>query len=923
MGTVLLRNFTVNSRKVFVQNSQQCHTGAASTSEILQGSWFSPHQHLHHDQNQGPFLSSTIPLNETPPKKAKVVICGGGMVGTSVLYHLAELGWGKDAVMLEQGRIGGPSTWRGSGFLGGVKLMRSEMNIIRTTKRLARQLAEAGYDTGWKQCGSLHLARTRDRLTHFRKMKAIAEARGTECYILRPEEVEKKCNILSTSDLVGAFWVPKDGVCDPHKFGYSLLKLAREKGGQVVENCPVSRIIVHDSRAVAVETNKGIIECDYVVNAGGLWARKIGQMTEPYVRVPVHPAEHYFLYTYPLDGVDPMMPAIRDPDGNFYIREFNGGFLAGGFEKWAKPTFEEDNFPGYDAVEKREQSEDWDHFYTMLREMLHRIPVMKDAVLGRLINSSCGFSPDNRWILGQAPELTNYFVAAGLKSGGSNAAGGIGSVLAKWIVNGMPPMDAHDLDILRFLPAHNNRRFLLDRVQEVPGIHYSIAYPFPDFQTGRCLRMSPIFPKLKSAGAVFGQVMGYERPSYFEPGGTLQEDYDVENYDVDGKPSAPFKMASTEMWTKPHWFNVVGEEYIACRERVAILDYSSFAKFDIWSKGNEVVQALQYLCSNDVDIPVGGIIHTGMQNSLGGYENDCSLARIAPNHYMMISPSIQQTRCGTWLKRNLPSDGSVVMSDITSMYTAICLMGPLARRVLSELTDVDLSTKAFPFFSFKEIDVGLANGIRAMNLTHTGELGWVLYIPNEYALHVYNNLVSVGKKYDLRHAGYYAMRSLRIEKFYAFWGQDLDSTTTPLECGRGFRVKLNKDIDFIGREALMRQREEGVKRLYVQLQLEDHNPEVDPWAWGGEPIYRDGVFVGITTTTGYGYTLNNQVCLGFIRNYDENGKMTYVTPDYVMSGHYEVDIAGVRYSASVSLRSPSLPTKFPEPQEDRYRATQI
>lgn len=907
-----------NASLVFPHQSQKFHTGVSSSAEILKGSWFPPHQYHQNDHEEGLHMPSLLQLDESPPKKAKVVICGGGMVGTSLLYHMAMLGWGADTVMLEQGRIGRASSWRGSGFLGGVKIIRSEMNVLLSSQKLAQQLAEAGHDTGWKQCGGLHLARTRDRLTHFRKMKSIAETRGTECYILTPEEVSKKCELLNTSDLVGAFWVPKDGVCDPYKFTYSLLKLALEKGSRAVEECQVSRFLVHDQRVVAVETNRGTIECDYVVNTGGLWARKIGQMSEPYVKVPVHPAEHYFLYTHPLDGIDLMMPAIRDPDANIYMREFNGGFLCGGFEKWAKPSFEHGDLPG--QLHEREQLEDWDHFHVLLKEMLHRAPAMKNAVLGHLCNTSCAFSPDHRWIVGMAPELANYFVTAGLRSGGSTAAGGIGKMIADWIVNGTPPLDACDLDILRFLPAHNNRRFLLDRVREVPGLHYSIAYPFADFTTGRCLRMSPIFPRLKAAGAVFGQVMGYERPSYF----LQKETVDLEDFNAhsDSENSAPFHIATTNTWTKPPWFYNAADEYAACRERVAILDYSSFTKFDVWSKGSDVVQALQYLCSNDVDIPVGGIIHTGMQNVYGGYENDCSLARIAPNHYMMIAPSIQQTRCGTWLKRNLPADGSVVMSDVTSMYTAICIMGPLARNVLSELTDLDLSTKAFPFFSFKEIDVGLASGIRAMNITHTGELGWVLYIPNEYALHVYNNLVSVGKKYNMLHAGYYAMRSLRIEKFYAFWGQDLDSTTTPLECGRVFRVKLNKGIDFIGRKALEQQKEEGVKRLYVQLQLQDHNPEVDPWAWGGEPIYRDGVHVGVTTTTGYGYTLNNLVCLGFVRNYDKAGNMDYVTPEYVMDGLYEVDIAGVRYSAIVTLRSPSLPTKFPEPQDNRYLATQ-
>ncbi|MCL4123272.1 UNVERIFIED_CONTAM: hypothetical protein GTU68_015012 [Idotea baltica] len=499
-----------------------------------------------------------------------------------------------------------------------------------------------------------------------------------------------------------------------------------------------------------------------------------------------------------------------------------------------------------------------------------------------------------------------------MKSGGSNAATGIGEMLAEWLVHDHPPMDAYNLDILRFLPAHNNRKFLRDRVIEVPGIHYGLEFPFADFETGRCLRMSPIFPKLKAAGGAFGQVMAYERPSYF-----------VTDDEYDGSGEAPFRMASTTTWTKPPWFDYTRREYQACRETCGLLDYSSFVKFDIWSRGGEVVDALQYLCSNDVDIPVGGICHTGMQNKHGGYENDCSLARISPNHYMMIAPTIQQTRCLTWLNRNLPSDGSVVVSDVTSKYTAICLMGPKARDILSEVTDCNLSPKAFPFFSFKEIDVGLANGIRAMNLTHTGELGWVLYIPNEYALHVYDNLISAGQGHGLMHAGYYAMRSLRVEKFYAFWGQDLDSTTTPLECGRVFRTKLDKKIDFLGREALERKRIEGAKRLYVHLTLDDHDAEVDPWPWGGEPIYRDGKFVGVTTTTGYGFTLQKIVCLGFIRNVNSSGVHETVTSEYVMDGEYEVDIAGIKFSAVANLRSPTLPSKFTEHQKDRYMATRM
>ncbi|CAL4065180.1 unnamed protein product, partial [Meganyctiphanes norvegica] len=355
----------------------------------------------------------------------------------------------------------------------------------------------------------------------------------------------------------------------------------------------------------------------------------------------------------------------------------------------------------------------------------------------------------------------------------------------------------------------------------------------------------------------------------------------------------------------------------------AVKEHIFFFKSTIWPLTKKITSQTSTICNTNNVQCIGRTIQIMLSKFLGDHQSYCAVYTLQMLSFMMIAPSIQQQKCNAWLRKHLPSDGSVVISDVTSMYTAICLMGPKARNVLSELTDIDLSTKAFPFFSFKELDVGLANGIRAMNLTHTGELGWVLYIPNEYALHVYNNLVSAGYKWGMTHAGYYAMRALRIEKFYAFWGQDLDSSTTPLECGRGFRVKFNKDIDFIGRSALEEQKASGVRRLYVHLLLDDHNPEVDCWAWGGEPIYRNDKFVGRVTTTAFGYTLNNLVCLGFVLNFDSAGNKDLVSPEYIMEGDYEVDIAGIRYSASISLRSPSLPTKFPEPQMGRYQATQI
>ncbi|KAF2368189.1 Glycine cleavage T-protein-like N-terminal [Trinorchestia longiramus] len=856
-------------------------------------------------------LSDLVTISSSPPKNTRVVVCGGGMVGSALLYHLAKLGWANDVVLIDKDNLGSETSWRGSGFLGGVKLSKVEMQTQRSTQDLVQELTRQGHDTGWQQTGSLHLARCRPRLTHFRKMSAIAQARGTECHMLSPREVEDLCPILSTDDLVGAMWVPDDGVCHPYRLTRTLMQIANKMGAQVVEHCEVNKVVVKENKVVGVETNKGIIECEIFINAAGTWARHIGLLSEPIVRVPIHPAHHYCLETFPLETIDLAMPAIRDPDGNIYLREYCGGLMAGTFDRVSVPA----HVPGVtdtQSSDDRVSGPDWDHFQPALSQILHRVPCMSKAVLRKLDSSPCGYSPDGKWITGMSAEVENYYVAAGLKNGGSNAALGLAEVLAVWVTEGAPPVDTYELEVSRFLPAHNNYKFLSDRVTEVPGTHYSIQYPFPDFQSARCLRMSPIFPRMKQQGAVFGQVMGYERPSYFKDVDTSDESHE-----------APFTPTLNNSFSMPPWFDYTEREYKACRETCGLLDYSSFTKFDIYSQDESVVPWLQYLCSNDVNIPVGGIIHTGLQNAWGGYENDCSLARTAPNHYMMIAPTIQQTRCNAWLRRHLPKDGSIISNDVTSMFTAICIMGPKSKAVLSAVTDFDLSTKSFPFFSYRDIDVGFANGIRAMNLTHTGELGWVLYIPNEFALHVYESLRQAGVPHGLRPAGYYAMRSLRVERFYAFWGQDLDSNTTPLECGRTFRVKLDKPIDFIGREALLRQQEEGARRLYVQLLLDDHDHRVDAWPWGGEPIYRDGQFVGVTTTTGYGYSLKNLVCLGFIRNYNSRGEMIAVTPEYVLDGVYEVDIAGIRYPASVSLRSPTLPATEAASADERYLATQF
>jgi len=864
------------------------------------------------------------PTSNKLPSKAKVVICGGGAQGAAIAYKLAQAGWGHDVLLIEQGELGGGTQWHATGLMGILKPSPLETRIAVMSRDLYMQLEEKGWYTGFKQCGSLYVAKKKDRMYQYKKMLACAVQHNLECKLLSPAQVKSYCALVKTDDLLGGLWVPGDGVANPWEICLALGCEAIDRGVQVMENCTVSSVRTEGGKVKAVETSRGVVECEHFVNSAGFWSRHVGEMSHPPVAVPIHPCEHYHLHTKPVPDLPPDTPVVRDPDGFVYFRENEGRFLAGGFEPKAKPAYMDDELP-----EKRaELAEDWDHFHLMLENLLHRVPTMKNAILERLSNGAEAFSPDGQWILGQAPELENYYVAAGMRSNGIASAGGVGTVIADWIVKGRPPFDMYGLDIARCLGMHNNKRFLRDRVKEVPGLTFSLNYPHTEFSTGRALRTSPIFPKLQIAGAQFGQVMGYERPMFFKLKKPQSLDLGLVGLDAQEEAASSqgetlkLPIAKTETFYRPPWFQAAAEEFQATREGVSLCDYSSFAKMDLWSGGREVVDFMQNLCSNDVDIPVGHIVHTGMQNKWGGYENDCSVARLAENRYMLMSPSIQQMRSYTWLKRHLPKE--VVLQDVTSLYTALCVMGPFSRALMSRLTPDSLDSKSFPFFTTRFMDIACAPDILTMNMTHTGELGYVFYIPNEFAIHVYDAIVEAGKEFGLKHCGYYAQRAVRIEKFYAFWGQDLDSYTTPMECGRAFRCKMKSDIPFIGREALQNQLEQGVKKLFVMLLLDpvDHNTDLDPWPWGGEPIYRDDKFCGTVTTTSYGFSLGKQVCLGFVQDFSSTGEAGVINQDFIKTGNFEVDIFGVRYPATCRLNPPMLPKKVMlEGPTDYYQAT--
>ncbi|XP_033755629.1 pyruvate dehydrogenase phosphatase regulatory subunit, mitochondrial-like [Pecten maximus] len=829
------------------------------------------------------------------PSSARVVILGGGVLGTSIAYHLAERGW-TDVVLLEQGRLTCGTTWHSAGMVGQAKDEVEGSQLVAYSRQLYKQL-DKSHGVGWKECGSVFVAQTKDRLTFLQRKNDIALATGIESHMISPEEAGKLCPWVRTDDLKGALWVPGDGALTPPDLVSAYTSIARGKGVKILEGVKIDQIHTKNGRVSHVTTSHGDINCEYFVNCAGLWAREVGTLSEPNVKIPLHPNEHFYLVTAPIKGLDPLMPVVRDFDGGIYAREWSGGLLAGGFEPRGKPVFH-NGIP--DKFEFQLLPEDWDHFQVLLDPILHRFPCMETAEVRHLVNGPESFTPDGHWNLGESPEVKNYFVAAGMNSMGVVGSGGIGKHLTEWIIDGEPSINLAEHDILRYVPHHSNKKFLKERVKETIAL-YAMRFPYEYWETGRKLRTSPLHTRLEVDGACFGETNAYERPIYF----ARPEDEPADQYHP-GKGS----------YGKPPWFENVKEEYLACKERVCLIDMSSFSKFEVKSNGPEALNFLEYLSSNDIEDNVGEIIHTGMQNNHGGYENDCTIVPLNHNHFFIISPASQQTRSLAWLQRFQPDDGSVQIRDITSAYAGINVIGPHAQQLLADVTDISTTLKDFKPMTCKVINVGFASDIRAMRLTHGGEDGFILYVPSEYALHVYDTLMSAGKDYGIRHAGYYALKMLRIEKFYAYWGNDLTTHTTPLECGRDFRVKLDAG-DFIGKEALLKQKEEGISQRFVQFLLEDFNVDTDVWPWGGEPIYRNGKFSGTTTSSGYGFKLDKMVCLGFIRDYDEQGKSVLYKNmnQFVLdrNAKYEIAIGGRMFEAKVRLYTPKEAYSTPEP----------
>ncbi len=806
------------------------------------------------------------------PQHAEVVVIGAGIVGCSVAYHLAKMGW-KDVVVLERSAIISGTTAHSAGLVTQLRHTRALTDISRYGVQLYQELKdETGLDTGFRQTGSISVARTQGRMDELRRMISMAKSFGVEMNEIGLDEAKELWPLMSIEGLVGAVHLPYDGETVPDSTANALATGATRRGAQIIENTPVNNILTSGGAVSGVATSRGDIRCEVVVNCAGMWAREIGLSCG--VSIPLHAADHAYFVTEPVPGASEDMPSLRDPDGYIYVRRYPfeaGGILIGGFEPEGVP-WGMDGIP--DDFSLHMLNRDWSHYDILMENAMDRVPAIADAGVRIKLVGPESFTPDTRYIMGEAPELRNFFVAAGFNSSGVASAAGAGKAMAEWITEGEMTEDLSEVDIGRFQSWANNPAYLRDRTGEALGLLYAMHWPHRQPESARNVRQSPLHERLVSRGACFGVVAGWERPNWYAPEG------------VD--PVYEYS------WGRQNWFDHSAKEHLAVRQAVGLFDQTSFAKFLL--QGADAESVLQRLMANDVAVAPGSLVYTAMLNAKGGIVSDLTVNRISEDTYMIVTSAGSVTRDYTWMRRHIPDDARATLTDVSSSYAVLSVMGPRSRDLLSRLTDADLSNEAFPFLTSKEIYLGYAP-VRASRITYVGELGWELYVPSEYACNVYDSIVEEGGEFGLKHAGYHALDSLRLEKAYRSWGHDITSVDTPLEAGLRFAVAFDKGVDFIGRDALLRQREKGLEKRLAIFVLED--PE--PLLLGDEPIYRDGVIVGRTTSGNYGHALGRSVAMGYLEN--EEGS----TPGWIRSGSYAIEVATERFSASVRLSPPYDP----------------
>ena len=759
--------------------------------------------------------------------RAEIVIIGGGIVGCSIAYHLTRMGRA-DVLLLEKSGLTHGATWHAAGLVGQLRSSRNLTRMLQRSVALYDRLeAETGQATDWKKVGSLRLASSPDRLLEIKRAATMAKSFGLDMSIISPKEAQQLCPILNVDDVLAAAYLPSDGYVDPASVTQALAKGARMKGARIRQGIRVVGFQRNERRVTRVLTDQGDIDCEIVVNAAGMWARELGLMMG--IRVPSIAVEHQYLITDPIPDLPKTMPTFRDPDLRVYYKPEVRGIVIGGWEE-GTPAFGEAGIPPEFGQQLLEGN--FERFQVLAEAAFKRTPIVEQAGVRQLINGPIPFSADGEFVMGKAPELDNAFVCAGFTYGIAGG-GGAGEMMAEWIVSGKPSLNLWPLDIRRFSFHHATKAFIYPRAVDLYGKYYAVGYPRTEHASARGIRRSPLYETLGKLGAVYGSRGGWERPNWFGPPGASDQ----------------------PCFGKPNWFEHVGAEHRAVRERVALIDQTSFSKFELWGPG--AAAALQRLAAADVDKPVGSVIYTQLCNERGGIECDLTLSRLDDDHFYIVTGSAFGTHDLHWIRSRLPTDGSAILRDVTSARAVINLCGPLARHVLEKVAEDDVSNAAFPFAHCTQITLGAAPAL-AIRIGYVGELGWELHIPTEYAAHVYERLWEAGQSFGIANVGYRAIDTLRMEKGYLYWSSDITPDYTPFEAGLGFRVSLRKN-DFIGRDALVRAKAEGPRQRLCMFALEGFVGAI-----GGECILRDGKVLGVATSANFGHTVGKSIAYGYI-----------------------------------------------------------
>jgi len=799
------------------------------------------------------------------PNKARVVIIGGGVIGCSVAYHLAKLGW-TDVVLLERKQLTSGTTWHAAGLIG---QLRASQNMTRLAKYSAELYLgleeETGVATGMRQVGSVSAALTHERLEELKRGAAMARAFGVPVEELSPTEVKERYQHINIDGVTGGVWLPTDGQADPANIAMALAKGARQNGATVKERVKVTGMARNGRRIngvdwVAEDGDQGHIECEMIVNCAGMWGYEVGRMAG--TNVPLHACEHFYIVTEGIEGLT-QMPVLRVPDECAYYKEDAGKILLGAFEPHSKP-WGMDGIP--DSFEFDQLPEDFDHFEPILADACNRVPMLAEAGIHTFFNGPESFTPDDAYHLGLAPEMDNVWVAAGFNSIGIQSAGGAGHALSQWMDSGEKPFDLGDVDISRMQPFQGNKHYLFERSKETLGLLYADHFPYLQKRTARGVRRTPFHHHLLERGAVMGEIAGWERANWFANEGQ--------------------ERAYKYSWSRQNWFENAAAEHKAVRENVGMYDMSSFGKLRV--EGPDAEAFLNYVAGGNYSVPVGKIVYSQFLNNRGGIEADVTITRLSELAYLVVTPAATRLADQTWLERH-KGDFNVVITDVTAGEGVLAVMGPNARQLLQAVSPADFSNDVNPFGTTQEIEIGMGLA-RIHRVTYVGELGWEIYVSSDMAGHVFETLYEAGQDMDLKLCGMHMMDSCRIEKGFRHFGHDITTEDHIVDAGLSFAVDLKK-ADFIGKAAVAERKESGPHNRLVQFKLTD--PE--PLLYHNEPILRDGEYIGYLSSGNYGHTLGGAIGMGYVACKGESAAE-------VLGSTYEIDVCGVKVKAEASLK---------------------